>query len=59
MFSPGTCHPVTADGLKVFPPNDFTSLLFPFSFRACGTRGPVFLHVTTVIAGTGIPLFSS
>jgi len=28
---------------------------FPFSFRGCAKRGPVYLHVSTTIAGTGIP----
>ena len=59
VFSRGACHPVTADGLKVFPPNDFTAARFPFSFRACARRGPVFLHVSSVIPGTGIPGFSN
>jgi hypothetical protein len=59
VFSSGSCRQTTAEGLKVFPPNDFKSLFIPFSFRACGKRGPVFLHVSTTIAGTGIPLFTS
>jgi hypothetical protein len=59
VFSPGACHPTTAQGLKVFPPNDFKAEFISFSFRACGKRGPVFLHVSPVIAGTGIPFFSS
>jgi len=58
-FPAGACHPVTAAGLKVFPPNDFTAARFPFSFRACSKRGPVYLHVTAAIPGTGIPGFSS
>jgi Protein of unknown function (DUF4232) len=59
VFSRGACRPVTAGGLKVFPPNDFTAARFPFSFRACARRGPVYLHVSSVIPGTGIPGFSS
>jgi hypothetical protein len=58
-FSRGACHPATARGLRVFPPNDFKSDVIPFSFRGCGKRGPVYLHVSATIAGTGIPLFSS
>lgn len=58
-FSAGACHPVTAAGLKVFPPNDFTAARIPFSFRACSKRGPVYLHVSATIPGTGIPGFSS
>ena len=59
VFSSGACHPVSAAGLKVFPPNDFTAARFAFSFRACARRGPVYLHVSAVIPGTGIPGFSS
>ena len=59
VFSRSACHPVTAGALKVFPPNDFTAARFPFSFRACARRGPVYLHVSSVIPGTGIPGFSS
>ena len=59
VFSRGACHPVTAEGLKVFPPNDFIAVRIPFSFRACSQRGPVYLHVSAAVAGTGIPGFSS
>jgi hypothetical protein len=59
VFSSGACHPVSASGLKVFPPNDFTAARFAFSFRACARRGPVYLHVSAVIPGTGIPGFSN
>jgi hypothetical protein len=58
VFSPGACHATTASELKVFAPNDFKANLISFSFRACAKRGPVFLHVSTVLAGTGIPFFS-
>lgn len=60
-FSPSTCRPTTASFLRVYAPGDFTALGIPFpgSFGACGKRGPVYLHVSAVIAGTGIPGFSS
>jgi hypothetical protein len=58
-FPAGACHPVTAANLKVFPPNDFTATRIPFSFGACSKRGPVYLHITAAIPGTGIPGFSS
>jgi hypothetical protein len=58
-FPQSACHPVTASGLRVFPPNDRRSESIPISFRACQTRGPKYLSVTTTIAGTGIPAFSS
>jgi hypothetical protein len=58
-FSPSACHPKTAFNLRVFPPGAFTSLDVPFTFQACSKRGPVYLSVTTTIAGTGIPGFSN
>jgi hypothetical protein len=54
-----SCHPVKADGLRVFPPNDFRSRVVPLSFEACSKAGPKFLSVTRTIGGTGIPGFSS
>jgi len=58
-FPTSTCHPVTATALQVFAPGDFKSEDIPFSFRACSKAGPQFLSVSPVVAGTGIPLFSS
>lgn len=46
-------HPVTADGLKVFPPGATRSESVPFSFAACAHRGV--LVVGPVRAGVGIP----
>jgi len=54
-FSRAACHPATADALRVYAPGDYASIKFPFSFRACARKGPVYLHVTTTISGTGIP----
>jgi hypothetical protein len=59
VFPAAACHPVTAASLRVFAPNDFRAESVPFSFRACQKAGPKFLTVTAVLAGTGIPLFSS
>ena len=47
VFSPAACHQVTAAGLRVSPPNQFTSKLVPYPFGACTTR-QVFMHVGTV-----------
>jgi hypothetical protein len=58
-FPAAACHPVTALGLRVFAPGDHRALGIPLRFRACHRRGPQFLAVSTVIAGTGIPFFSS
>jgi hypothetical protein len=57
-YPPASCHPATAAAVRVYAPNDFDSIVVPFSFRACAKRGPVFLHVSPTIAGTGIPGYS-
>jgi Protein of unknown function (DUF4232) len=56
-FSPAACKPVRAQSLRVFAPGAFGSINMPFqgSFGACSRRGPVYLHVTPVLPGTGIP----
>jgi hypothetical protein len=46
-FSRSTCRPVTAAGLRVYPPNETRSKVVPFPFDAC-TGTPVFLFVRTV-----------
>jgi hypothetical protein len=55
VYSPSACHPETADALKVYAPGDFSSMLVPFSFQACGKSGPVYLHVSPDFGNTGIP----
>ena len=47
VFSAGVCHPVTAAGLRVYPPNQFTSKLVPYPFEAC-TTAQVFMHAGVV-----------
>jgi hypothetical protein len=48
-FSPSACRPVTAAGLKVFPPNQTRAKVVPFPFPACSRRsGPVYLRVWPV-----------
>jgi Protein of unknown function (DUF4232) len=54
-FPPGTCRPVAADALKVYPPGAFRAATVPFRFRACSAKGPVFLHVTAVQPRVGVP----
>ncbi len=49
--------PVTASGLKVFPPGATRSESIPFSFAACAHRGV--LIVGPVRAGVGIPGFTT
>jgi hypothetical protein len=49
VFSQSACHPVTAAGLRVFPPNQTRSKLVPFPFSACSRLlGPASLNVGAV-----------
>jgi predicted small lipoprotein YifL len=54
-FPASTCKPVVASGLRVFAPGAYSALGFPYSFPACSRRGPVYLSVSPVAAGVGIP----
>ncbi len=47
-FPSGACHRVTAAGLRVYPPDAFTSKIVPIPFPACSRTGPVYLHVERV-----------
>jgi hypothetical protein len=47
-FPTATCHPVTAAGLRVYPPNMTTSKVVPFPFSACSSAGPAYLTVRAV-----------
>jgi Protein of unknown function (DUF4232) len=58
-FPPSSCQPVTANTVRVYAPGDYYSLSFPFSVAACSAAGPVYLHVSATIAGTGIPGYST
>ena len=58
-FSRRSCRPTTADALRVYAPGNYSAMRFPFSVRACARRGPVYMHVSTTISGTGIPGYSS
>jgi uncharacterized protein DUF4232 len=49
VFTPSACRPVTAAGLRVFPPNQTRSKLVPFPFSACSRRhGPASLTIGAV-----------
>jgi Protein of unknown function (DUF4232) len=49
VFLRSACRPVTAAGLRVFPPNQTRAKLVPFPFSACSRpRGPVSLNVGAV-----------
>jgi hypothetical protein len=47
-FPPAACHRVAAAGLRVYPPNAFTSKVVPLPFSACSRSGPAYLHVERV-----------
>jgi hypothetical protein len=56
-FTPSVCVPTSAQLLRVYAPGAYSPINMPFqgSFQACSHRGPIYLHVTAVIPGTGIP----
>jgi Protein of unknown function (DUF4232) len=45
------CDPVTAAGLRIYPPNQFASKVVPFPFTACSRTGPVYLRTAAVQKG--------
>jgi hypothetical protein len=47
-FPQATCVPITAAGLRVYPPNQKESTVVPYPFVACAKAGPRFLHVESV-----------
>jgi hypothetical protein len=47
-FPAARCRPVTAVGLRVFPPHENASQFVPFPFRACSRSGPRFLWAQSV-----------
>ena len=38
VYPPSVCRQVTAAGLRVYPPNQFTAKLVPYPVRACSAR---------------------
>jgi len=38
----------TAAGLRIYPPNQTTSKVIPYPFKACDHKGPVYMHVDPV-----------
>ena len=43
-----TCKPVTAAGLRVFPPNQTASKVIPYPFQACSKSGARYIGVQAV-----------
>jgi hypothetical protein len=52
-YPKSTCAPVTAAGLRVYPPGQTASKLVPFPFLACSRRGANYLSVEVVQPGQG------
>ena len=47
-FPSPRCRPVTAAGLRVFPPHETASKVIPFPFRACSQSGAEYLWAQAV-----------
>jgi hypothetical protein len=47
-FPRSSCGPVSAAGLKIFPPNQTAAKTIPFPFSACSRSGPTYLRVRAV-----------
>jgi hypothetical protein len=47
-FATSACRPVTAAGLRVYPPNQTAAKYVPFPFSACSRTGPTYLSVQAV-----------
>ena len=47
-FSPSQCKPVTAAGLKVFPPNQNKAVTIKKTFSTCSSTGVISLTVRPV-----------
>jgi Domain of unknown function (DUF4232) len=48
IFPPAQCGPVTAAGLRVYPPNQTQSKRVPFPFAACSKSGPAYLKIMPI-----------
>jgi hypothetical protein len=48
VIDPSLCHPVTAAGLRVYPPGQTASRKVPFPFPACARSGPAYLTIYPV-----------
>lgn len=48
IFPPAQCGPVTAAGLRVYPPGQTQSKRVPFPFAACAKTGPQYVKIMPV-----------
>jgi hypothetical protein len=49
-LSPAACHPTTASGLRVYPPNQSRAAFVPYPFPACAVASQSILRVRAVTA---------
>jgi hypothetical protein len=47
-FPTSACSPITAAGLRVYPPGQKESTVVPFPFVACANSASVYLHTEAV-----------
>jgi hypothetical protein len=47
-FPTSSCRPVSAAGLRVYPPGQTASKVVPFPFMACSRTGTVYLNIRAV-----------
>ena len=52
---PASCKPVTASGLQVYPPDQFSAAFIPVPLRACSGTSETFLSVSPVQQSVGVP----
>jgi hypothetical protein len=55
VFSPASCQPVTADELRIYPPDQRQADFLEFSFPACAKAGSKYLAIQAIHSGVGIP----
>ncbi len=48
IYPKAQCKPVTAAGLRVYPPGQTASRIVPFPFGACSKTGTNYLRIMTV-----------
>jgi hypothetical protein len=47
-FTASACAPITAAGLRIYPPGQKESTVVPFPFVACASSGSVYLHTEAI-----------
>lgn len=54
-YGPAACKPVTANALRIYPPDQYQTDVVRFTFPACSKAGPSYLSIRAIQAGVGIP----